>query len=186
MKTTIKNDILGYSTAIIASLIPAIIFSKYLEAFIFVICHTLIRPQFKRQYHHIIPSMCRLITGVIAFLGISFVLQKQLSILSAICINYLIAWVGCLKATSDYYEVKYKELKYNIRKQKRFNTDTCTKDELVARCNELKFSKDKINLSIELFINKTKQSKLADMLCVNEKSIQQYKRRLKQKLNNKM
>lgn len=185
MKTTIKNEILGYSTAILASLLSALIFNKFLEALFFIACHTLIRPQFKRQYHHIVQAMCRLISAIIAFVGISAVLPKHLSFLSAIVINYFIGWVGDIKATSDYYEVKYRTLKNKLNKKKEFNVDNCSKEELIARCKELRFSEENTNLAIEFFINKTRQSILANKLCVGEHAISTRKLRLKKKLNKK-
>ena len=63
MKTKTKNIIIGIITAIVTSLIPAIIFGKWFEAIIFIISHTFIRPQFEKEYHHIMPSMCRTITA---------------------------------------------------------------------------------------------------------------------------
>lgn len=64
-----------------------------------------------------------------------------------------------------------------------FSTDTCTEEELIERCKELKFSEENTKLAIEFFIKKTKQSIIADELCINEKSVQMRKQRLKQKLN---
>ena len=111
MKTKTKNLILVIIVVIVASFLPALIFGKWFEAIIFLLCHTLIRPQFKRQYHHIVPEICREITGAVAFFGICFTLPIEISLLSAIPINYIIAWVGHIKASSDYYEIKCIKLK---------------------------------------------------------------------------
>lgn len=185
MKTKRKNLILVVIVSIIAIFIPALLLNKWIEALFFYICHWLIREQFPKQYHHIIPAMCRLITGVVFFFGVSFILPFELSLFSAIPINYFIGWVGFTKKQADYYELKYYKLKEQLEKESKFNTDNCSEEELIERCKELKFSEENINLAIEFFIKKTKQSKLADKFCVEEKSIQQSKRRLKQKLNNK-
>lgn len=64
-----------------------------------------------------------------------------------------------------------------------FSTDTCTEEELIERCKELRFSEENTKLAVEFFIKKTKQSIIADKLCINEKSVQMRKQRLKQKLN---
>ena len=100
-----KNTILLFLVVIIASLIPALIFGKWIEAIIFILCHTLIRPQFLKQYHHIIPAMCRTISAVVVFFGISFILPLEWSLFSAIPINYFISWVGCVKRERDDLEV---------------------------------------------------------------------------------
>lgn len=106
MKTKTKNTILLFLVVIIASLIPALIFGKWIEAIIFILCHTLIRPQFLKQYHHIIPAICRSISSIVVFFGISFILPLEWSLLSAIPINYFISWVGFIKRDRDVLEVK--------------------------------------------------------------------------------
>jgi hypothetical protein len=107
-----------------------------------------------------------------------------LSLFSAIPINYFIGWVGYTKKQADYYELKYYRLKEKLESKKNFNTETCKREELIARCEELRLSDETIALAIKFFIDKTKQSKLADELCINEKSVQTRKQRLKEKLNN--
>lgn len=185
MKTKTKNTILAVVVLITAIIVPSWIFNKWVEGIVFFICHCLIRQQFRKQYHHIIPAMCRMITGVVFFFGVSFVLPLPLSLISAIPINYLIGWVGFTKKQADDFEVKYNRLKEKLEKKKEFNVDTCTEAELIERCRELRFSAENTELCIDLFIRKIKQSDIADKLCIEEKSIQQRKRRFKQKLNKK-
>lgn len=184
MKVELKNTILAIIVSVIAIFVPSFVLDKYIEGVCFFICHWLIREQFPKQYHHIVPAICRLITSVVFFFGVSFVLPLTWSMISAIPICYFISWIGFTKKNADDYELKYERLKEELERKKAFNVDNCTKSELVARCEELRFNKETINLCIEMFINKTKQSKLAEELCIEEKSIQQRKRRLKHKLNN--
>ena len=184
-KIKIKNTILAIITSVVAIFVPSLILDKWIEGIVFFFAHWFIREQFQKQYHSPTHAMCRLITSVVFFFGVSFILPFALSLFSAIPINYFIGWVGFTKKQADDFEIKYLRIKRELEKKSEFNTGTCTKDELIARCNQLHFSKDKTELAIEFFINKTKQSELADKLCVEEKSIQQNKRRLKQKLNNK-
>lgn len=112
-------------------------------------------------------------------------LPKDLSMISAIPINYLIAWVGFTKKQADTYEVKYNRLKEQLEKDSEFSVDSCTEKELYNRCREVGLSQDNIELAFEFFIKKTKQSVIADQLCINEKSVQTRKQRLKEKLNKK-
>ena len=183
MKNKTKNIILAIITSIVAIFLPAFLLDKWIEAIFFFVCHWLIREQFPKHYHHIVPAMCRLITSVVFFFGVCFVLPKGLSILSAIPINYLIGWVGFTKKQADVYEIKYNRLKEKLEAKKEFSTETCTEQELIARCKELHLSEENTSLAIEFFIKKTKQSKIADELCINEKSVQIRKKRLKEKLN---
>lgn len=80
-------------------------------------------------------------------------------------------------------KAEYLAMKEKLEANKVFNTETCTREELIARCNELHLSKENIELAIKFFIDKVKQSEIADELCIEEKSVQMRKRRLKQKLN---
>lgn len=147
MKSKTRNIILGIITAIIASLIPAIIFGKWKEAIVFIISHTFIRPQFEREYHHIMPSMCRTITAVVFFFGITFVLPFEISFISAIPICYFIGWIGCNKAQRDYYERKFYEL------QEKFCN---SEQELKRKCRLAKLSeRDTILAKMYLYEKKT-------------------------------
>ena len=185
MKTKTKNTILAIVVSVIAIFIPSFIFDKYIEGIVFFFCHWFIREQFPKQYHHIIPAMCRLITSVTFFFGVSFILPFALSLISAIPINYFIGWVGFTKKQADTYELKYERLKAELEKNKEFDVDNCTRAELINRCVELKFSPEDIELAVKLFMQDSKQVEIARELCIEERSVQQKKRRLKQKLNNK-
>lgn len=119
---------------------------------------------------------------MVFFFGVSFVLPFGLSLFSAIPITYLISWVGFTKKQADYYEIKYTKLKDKLEKKKEFSVDTCTEEELINRCRELGFNEYRTNLAIEFFIKRTKQSEVADKFCIEEKSVQQNKRRMRKKL----
>lgn len=183
-KIKIKNIILAIIISVVAIIIPSFLLDKWIEGVVFFICHWLIREQFPAQYHCTSHAMCRLVTSIIFFFGVCFVLPLSLSLFSAIPICYFISWIGFTKKQANNYEIKYNDLKAELNKKKDFNTDTCTEGELIARCNELHLSEENINLAIEFFIKKTKQSLIADKLCIEEKSVQIRKKRLKEKLNN--
>lgn len=185
MKNKIKNLVLAIITSIIAIFLPAFLLNKWIEAIFFFICHWLIREQFPKQYHHIVPAMCRIITGVVFFFGVCFVFPTSWSLLSAIPINYFVGWVGFTKKQADTYELKYMRLKEQLEKDSEFNVDTCTEKQLFDRCREIGLSQENTELAFEFFIAKTKQSIIADKLCINEKSVQTRKQRLKEKLNKK-
>lgn len=185
MNRKTKNIILAVVVSATAICLPAWILNKWAEALFFFMCHWFVREQFPKQYHHIVPAMCRLITGCVFFFGVCFVLPRDISLISAIPINYLIAWVGFTKKQADTYEVKYNRLKEQLEKDSEFNVDTCTEKQLFDRCREIGLSQENTELAFEFFIAKTKQSVIADQLCINEKSVQTRKQRLKEKLNKK-
>ncbi len=183
MRTKTKNLILAIAVSVVAIFIPSLLFNKWIEGVVFFICHWLIREQFSKQYHHIIPAMCRLITSTIFFFGVSFILPFALSLISAIPINYFIGWVGFIKKQSDYYEYKYEKLKQQLEKDRNFLTDFCTEEELIRRCNQLRMKQEEIDLAIEFFIKQTPRKVLADRYCVEVDTIKKRKQRMKEKLN---
>lgn len=157
MTTKIKNEILGILTAIAASIIPALIFNKWIEAAVFVVCHTLIRPQFPRQYHHVVPAMCRLITALVFFFGISFVLPLSWSLASAIPINYLISWVGFEKAQLDYYKRKCAEY------QEKFKGND--KGDLIMRCRNAGLSYRDTEIAVKYYFDKWSPKEIWLWIC---------------------
>lgn len=159
MSTRTKNFILGLVTAIIASAIPAIIFVKWLEAIIFLVAHSLIRPQFKREYHNVMPAICREITGVVFFFGISFVLPISISLISAIPINYLIGWIGCTKATSDYYELQCMKLREKYCNEK---------EQLLYKCRKAKLSERDTKIAVMYFYEHKTPKEIWLWLCDNK------------------
>lgn len=185
MRRKTKNMILAMAVSVVAIFIPAFLFDKWFEGAIFFICHWLIREQFPKQYHHIVPATCRLITATTFFFGVSFILPFALSLISAIPINYFIGWVGFTKKNEEYYEYKYEKLKAKLEEKKEFCTDTCTENELIARCNELRMKKADIEFAVEFFIYKTPRKELADKYCVEAEAIKKRKQRMKEKLNSK-
>lgn len=183
MRRKTKNMILAMTVSVVAIFIPAFLFDKWFEGAIFFVCHWLIREQFPKQYHHIVPATCRLITSVTFFFGVSFILPFALSLISAIPINYFIGWVGFTKKNEEYYEHQYEKLKAQLEANKTFSTDSCTEAELVARCKELNMKPDNIQLAVELFIRNLSRKELAEKYCVETDTIKKRKQRLKEKLN---
>lgn len=185
MMSKSKNLILAIAVSVVAIFVPAFLLNKWIEGVMFFVCHWLIREQYAKQYHHIIPAMCRLITGTIFFFGVSFILPFNLSLISAVPINYFIGWVGFTKKQADHFEYKYLKLKEQLEKDNNFLTDFCTEQELVRRCNELKMKSEDIELAIEFFIKQTPRKALAEKYCVETETIKKRKRRMKEKLNKK-
>ena len=131
---------------------------------------------YKTQFHTSSLKACFILSVLIFSFLITITLPHTYSILCSFIIGSLTAYASC----------KAGEIQHRLKEKPTlcFNTDTCTKAELIERCNELKLSKENIDLAVALFIDKTKHKVLADQLCVEEKSITTRKKRLKQKLNN--
>ena len=135
-------------------------------------------------FHCAAISSCILLSTAICWLGLYLSLPLGVSLISNIIVGVIFAIITWHIQEVIDMKAEYCKLKEKLETEKVFNTETCTKEELIARCHELKLGKDNIELAIKFFIDKTKQSVIADELCVDEKSVQMRKRRLKKKLNN--
>lgn len=142
MTTRTKNRIWAIITTIVAIFIPSFIFNKYIEGFVFFFCHWVIREQYSKQYHHIIPSMCRLITSIVFFFGVSFMLPFGISLFSGIPICYFISWVGYTKKQSDYFESECRYLREKYCNEK---------EELLLSCRQAKLSERDTEIAIKYF-----------------------------------
>lgn len=129
-------------------------------------------------------SACMCVSTAICWFGLYLSLPISVSLISNVIVGVIFAVITWKLQEIIDAKAELATLKEKIERDKVFNTDTCTREELIARCKQLKFSKENTELAIRLFIDKTKQSIIADELCVGEKSVQMRKRRLKIKLNN--
>lgn len=146
------------------------------------------------QYHAKSLKECFSLSLLVFAFATIAVVPSNFSIMFSVLLGCAIAFisykVGIVQRKMndyDYIEPRYNQLVEfykDATTPKPFSTDTCSKDELIARCNELKFSKDNTDLAVEFFINRTKHSIIADRLCIDEKSVVMRKMRLKRKLNN--
>ena len=174
IKTTTKNKILVILTSIIASVVPALIFDKWVEAVIFLLCHTLIRQQFKDQYHHIIPAMCRIITASVFFFGICFVLPTELSLISAIPINYLISWVGAVKKQSDVWELQCERQRQKIVEllKQHEHAKYSPLDLLLEKCAQKHISKRNTEIAVMYYIERKAPKEIWEWLCENNENME--------------
>lgn len=133
---------------------------------------------------------CMVVSTLICLFGVYLSLPIAISLISNIIVGSLFAvitWkiqeIVQVKIDKDKLQDRLNQIVAEITLKDNFNTETCTEEELRARCAELGFSGWNTELAIEFFIYKTKQSDLADRLCINEKSVTTRKRRMKEKLN---
>lgn len=168
-----------YALVFLAIALMAFLTNKYIETVALFISFVWLRNTFGKTYHSDSFWLCILISIIVFVIAILFVPNKNISIFACIIFGFVI----------DYIAYKYKDYQDNkaqlleLTKHKQFCVDTCTESELLTRCKELRLSEENTNLAIEFFIKKTKQSIIADKLCIEEKSIRMRKQRLKEKLN---
>ena len=148
--------ILAIVVSAVAIFIPSWIFGKWIEGIAFFVCHWLIREQFPQQYHHIVPSVCRLLTGTIFFFGVSFMLPVSASIIFSIPINYFIGWVGYTKKQADYYEHQCEKLK---------NKYCNEKENLLLLCKRACLNERDTEIAMQYFYEKKAPKEIWLWLC---------------------
>lgn len=163
--------LIGYSFLVGKPIEFALIFLPYFATKCF----------YERQYHATSLKQCLLLSVGIFALAVTITLPKSYSVCFSLAFGLAIALVSCKVGNAQHIAHEYAVL----TAPKPFNVDTCTESELIERCKELRLSEENTELAIDFFIRKTKQSVIADRLCVDEKSITMRKQRLKQKLNSK-
>lgn len=146
------------------------------------------------QFHSKSLKQCFTLSIMAFALATMAVVPSNFSIMFSVLIGCAIAFVsykvGIVQRKLndyDYIEPRYNQLVEFYKEAtapKPFNTDTCTMEELLARCKELRFTKENTDLAVEFFINRTKHSVIADKMCIDEKSVTRRKMRLRDKLNN--
>lgn len=158
-----------------------------------IVAFRIVRVKIEKKYaifHMATIFSCMIVSVCVSLIGLYISLPISISLISNIVIGVGFALISLYAQDIIDLKIKHIEitkeleaLKNSVECDESFDVDNCTQEQLVARCKELSLSQDTIELAIELFINKTKQSIVADKLCIEEKSVQQHKRRLRKKLN---
>lgn len=134
---------------------------------------------YQKQYHSKSLKKCCLISIAVFAFAVTMVVPRQFSINCSSAVGTSIAYASY--KVSDINERLDRLDK--LTEQKPFSVDNCTESELLDRCYELKLSEENTNLAVHFFIKKTKQSVIAEQLCIDEHSVAVRKRRLKVRLN---
>ena len=147
---------------------------------------------YPKQFHSKSLKECFTLSLITFALATMAVIPNGFSLLFAVLLGCAIAFVsykiGMVQTKLkdyDYIEPRYNQLVDFYKEAttpKPFNTDTCTEQELRDKCKDLHLSHENTELAVEFFIRKTKQSIIADRLCIDEKSVTTRKKRLKAKL----
>lgn len=180
-------SVIVHSVTVLFILVGAWFIDKFLLAppLIIALYSARIKIQTKYDVFHLSSvTLCMILSIAVCCFGLYLSLPIGISLISNIIVGVLFAILSWKIQEIIDMEAEYQKLKEKLESNKVFNTDKCSKEELIKRCKELGLTKDNTELAIKFFIDKTKQSEIADDLCINEKSVQMRKQRLKQKLNN--
>ena len=167
---------------------------KPIEFLLIFLPYFLTKGLYSRQFHSRSLKECFSLSLIVFALALMACVPSGTSIMFSVLFGLAIAFVsykvGVIQFKLKDYE--YIEPRYNqlvefykdATTPKHFSVDTCTEQELRLRCSTLHLSHENTELAVEFFIRKTKQSIIADKLCIDEKSVTTRKKRLKAKLNN--
>ena len=172
---------------------PIILVSYYyglvFECLLAILCLFAYKPLYPNSIHFRKNIHCIMISylAIILNLLVLKIYNKEYFLVIILCNS--IALGPCELANLVY---KAKEADYlrsrlfstGVKPVRKFNTDTCSKEELISRCRELKFNPQKTELCIKLFIDNISYSELADSYFMEPSSMAVKKLRLKKKLNN--
>lgn len=82
----------------------------------------------------------------------------------------------------NYIEPRYNELLEFYNKSTKFNVKTCTKEQMIEKCNSLGFNKDQTEFCIKAFVEKLSEIELSDYCCIELQSAKNKKMYYKKKL----
>ena len=180
IKIFVKYLLWNYVLVVLSVLLCALIFNRWIEGISFCVAHCLLRYKFRYVYHS--KNNCLALTLFIIWCVIPHTISLSYSLLSTIFDGFVICWIGCTLQEKITLAIEVQKKKSQPEQQP-FDVDTCSKDELIIRCKEIRLSAHNTDLAIAFFIDKTKQSIIAEKLCIDEKSVAMQKYRLKIKLN---
>lgn len=178
-KAEVKIKVELYSVRILLYLVFAICYftfsffsNKIHEAIIVFVAYTFLRWCFPTTWHHN-KTICCITYSIVTFcVCASLSMKLQYSILSSVVVSLVL--------TAGLY--KLQTLIDNTVVTK-FDADTCTEEDLLKRCRELKFSERQTRLAVEYFIKKKTHNAVADDESIDVASSWKAKNRLKNKLN---
>lgn len=180
IKIFVKYLLWNYVLVVLSVLLCAWIFNRWVEGISFCVAHCLLRYKFRYVYHS--KNNCLALTLFIIWCVIPHTISLSYSLLSTIFDGFVICWIGCTIQEKITLAIEVRKKKSQPEQQP-FDVDNCSKNELIIRCKEIRLSAHNTDLAIAFFIDKTKQSIIAEKLCIDEKSVAMQKYRLKIKLN---
>lgn len=153
--------------------------SRHIEFVLIFLPYFVSKGWYQKQYHSKSLKQCCLISIMVFAFAVTMVVPQNFSMCCSFAVGTSIAY-----GSSKIADINERLEKYDkLIEQKPFSVDNCTEKELLERCQELKLSEENTRLAVHFFVKKTKQSIIAEELCIDEHSVTVRKRRLKKQLN---
>lgn len=162
----------------------SLLLDKLIEFCIMFTTYFISKNMYSVQYHTNSMQKCIIVSLFVFGLAIVVCINSTFSLLFSalfgISISFVSSYVGEINIKlKDYTRLREEELNRNS-----FNVATCTKEQLLARCNELKFNNRQIEFCIKAFVEQLPIKELAEYYYVEIQSIKNKKQIYKNKLNN--
>lgn len=179
LRWALFKRIIPFIIHIIVMLIVASLFDKLFEMLLFFVSYSFISKCFVSQFHADTlfdddPSKsvrwCKIITVIVEIVYLFYCKEYDISIYSNIWLIMLIAKFSAL--------LQFLLERIIVKESKLRDEKT-----LLALCEEAKLTKEATNRMILRYIKKLKVREIADLECVEEKTIKESLRRSKHKLN---
>lgn len=168
----LKEQLWQYVTIIAIVSLFAWLFNKPFETVLFCISHLVLRPIFEKQYHCATTALCLFTTLTIAMLGIYTCLPISISLLSSIPIATFVCWVGYI--AQDRIDL-HKILKPNLK--------TMEQCDFERFCNQMKLTKEEMQIANILFRTDLKGSQLYNAIGYSKRQTIRIKKKIINKLN---
>lgn len=167
LKNFIVNQLWQHAIVLAVAGFYAWLFDKWWQAIMFAVSHSIIRPQFDKQYHCGTTCQCLIVTLSILLFAIYFILPLELSLLSTLPITYLVCWVGYLA-----------QCKVDSNKTLKRTFEQMTDDEFVDFCKSKHLSDEYIGYAKLILRKKLKGETLYNAMGYSEAQAKRIRKKI--------
>lgn len=175
----IKYRLWQYAFVIAFLLFVGYLFNKIVEAILFAISHSLIRPTLDKQFHFVnnsksvINYMCMSLTCAIIVFGVYVVLPIALSLVSSVPLAILISYFGYVAQDRLDLQIKLKPNIYMLNDS-----------EFKGYCYRKGLDDTEYKIAVEIIRNGLKGENLYNKICYSKRQTIRIRKRIFLKLNN--
>ena len=170
---------------VIVLILYSLLINKFAEFCIMFITYFITKNMYNTQYHSNSMKICFVISLFIFGISLTLCLDSAQSLICSALIGLLISfcssYAGEIKQKlKDFDRLRKEELERNA-----FNVYSCSEEQLISKCKELKFNQRQIDFCIKAFIEQLTLKELAEYYCLEIQSVKNKKQIYKNKLNGK-
>lgn len=149
--------------------------SKLLETAFLFLCYILLRFLTPKTFHSNNFYRCIFWSIVMFIVAIPMTLPLSISLFASVVMGYLISLVL-------YHIQDYIDLKIENEKNKMFNVETCTEEELIEKCKSKGFNQQDTDQCLIIFKSGLKGDALYKKLCYCERQVKNLRKKYRKLL----